>query len=381
MIYLDNSATSYPKPKEVYEAYKNAIKYYHSNPGRGGYENSIATSEKIYETRLKAAAFFGEEKEENVIFTPSCTFAVNMVMKGVLNPGDHVLISDLEHNAVVRVLEHLRRYNSIKYDTFSVDFYDDIKTLQSLKNAFTAQTKLVFCTHASNVLGVCLPIRKIGMLCKQNGVILAVDGAQSAGIIPIHMKNDHIDYLCLAPHKGLFAPMGTGMLIGDALRLKTVIEGGTGSQSRSFLQPDYLPDKHESGTQNTGGIIAMSAGIDWIQKTGIEKIYRADTAHIKALWQALKDEAHIQTYVNIEKLHQFAPVFSFNIKNMPSEMIAQMLAKQGICVRAGLHCAPLAHQKIGTLDRGTVRISSSFFTTNNDINYTISNIKNLLLNF
>ena len=381
MIYLDNSATSYPKPKEVFEVYHHALKKYYANPGRGGYQISIETADKIYATREKAAAFFGEEKEENVIFTPSCTFAINLVIKGLLKPGDHVLISDLEHNAVLRTLEHCKRFNSIKYDIFSVDLYSETNTLFALRKAIKPHTKLVFCTHASNVLGVSLPVRKIGALCKQYHIVFAVDAAQSAGILPIHRDKDNIDYLCIAPHKGLYAPMGTGMLIGDGTRLNTIIEGGTGSVSRSAVQPCFLPDKHESGTLNVSGIITMGAGIDWIQKTGLQRICEADARHIESLYRTLAHEEKIETYVNYEKLSQYAPVFSFNVKNFPSEKTANVLAKDGICVRAGLHCAPLAHRKIGKLERGTVRISPSFFTTTEDINYALSCIKNLLLNF
>ena len=165
MVYLDNSATSYPKPKSVYHMYKNAIKYYYSNPGRGGYENALLCAEKIYETRKKIADFFGESNEENVVFTANCTAAVNLVMKGLLKSGDHVLISDLEHNAVLRCVDKLRRESGIKYDIFQTDFYDDEKTLQSVKKLVQPNTKLIFCTHASNVLGVCLPIAKIGAFC------------------------------------------------------------------------------------------------------------------------------------------------------------------------------------------------------------------------
>ena len=381
MIYLDNSATSFPKPKEVYDSYKNAIKYYHSNPGRGGYENSIATADKIYEIREKTAAFFGEKNAENVIFTANCTTAINMVLKGLLKPGDHVLISDLEHNAVVRVIEYLKRYSSIEYDIFETDFYDDAKTLKSLRKSLKAQTKLVFCTHASNVLGVCLPIEQIGSFCKQNNLYFAVDGAQSGGILPLDMQRQHIDFLCLAPHKGLFAPMGTGLLIGDGSKLDTILQGGTGSQSLNLSQPSFLPDKLESGTANVCGIIAMGAGIDFIEKHGRERIYQTDFSHISAFWKALNEIPEMDTYYRLDVARQCAPVFSFNVHGIESEVVADMLANKGICVRAGFHCAPLAHKKIGTTQGGTVRISPSFFTNVNEINYTISTIKNLLLNF
>lgn len=381
MIYLDNSATSYPKPNGVYDAYKKAIKYYHSNPGRGGYPNSLQSAEMVYETREKAAAFFGEDKEENVVFTANCTQALNMVIKGLVKPGDHILISDMEHNAVVRVLEKLRRQSGIEYDTFCTDFYDDTKTLQSLKRLVKPETKLVVCTHASNVFGTCLPLQKIGKICREHTIFLCVDAAQSGGILPLNMKTMHIDFLCIAPHKGLYAPMGTGMLIGDGSKLDTILEGGTGSDSFNFIQPDFMPDKLESGTLNVCGIVALGAGIDFIRDYGRNNIYQKDASHIVTLFDALKDTEGLQMYVDYTRLKQFAPVFSFNIRHLPCEVVAQHLAQSGICVRAGLHCAPLAHKKIGTHQTGTIRISPSIFTTSKEINYTISTIKKLAENF
>ena len=381
MIYLDNSATSYPKPKEVYEAYNSAIKYYYSNPGRGGYENSLRTAEMIYNTRQKIAVFFGEDKEENVIFTPNCTTSINMVIKGVIKPGEHILVSDLEHNAVMRVLEKLKRESGIKYDIFNTDFYHEEVTLQSVRNQFTSQTKLVICTHASNVLGVCLPIEKIGKICREHSAFFAVDGAQSGGILPIHMKRMHIDFLCLAPHKGLYAAMGTGLLIGDGRKLDTLIQGGTGSASLQFLQPDFMPDKLESGTVNVGGIATIGAGIDFIYQYGRENIYRKDISHTLSFYHNLCEMKKVITYIQYDELQQFSPVVSFNIENIPCEVFAEKLAQNNICVRAGLHCAPLAHNKIGTQKTGTIRISPSIFTTNKDINYTISTIKKLAENF
>ena len=377
MVYLDNSATSHPKPKSVYQVYKNAIKYYYSNPGRGGYENALLCAEKIYETRTKVAHFFGESKEENVVFTANCTTSVNLVMKGLLKKGDHVLISDLEHNAVVRCVDKLRRESGIKYDIFSTDFYNDDNTLCSLSSLVKPETKLVFCTHASNVLGVSLPIEKIGAYCHRRGITFAVDAAQSGGILPLDMARMHIHYLCLAPHKGLFAPMGTGILIGDGTKLNTLVEGGTGSFSVSRLQPDFMPDKFEAGTLNTGGILAIGAGIDFIEHCGRETIFHKDREHILHLYEGLRQAENCILYADYSKLSVFSPALSFNIKNIPSEKVAEYLAQKHIYVRAGLHCAPLAHQKIGTIDRGTVRLSPSFFTTNKDINYAIRTIKNL----
>ncbi|MBE6818290.1 MAG: aminotransferase class V-fold PLP-dependent enzyme [Ruminococcaceae bacterium] len=378
MIYLDNSATSFPKPRAVYEAYNNAIKYYHSNPGRGGYKNSLLTAEKIYEVREKTAAFFGEENCENIAFTANCTTAINVVIKGVLKDGDHAVISDLEHNAILRPLEKLRLQGKIKYDIFKTDFYRPANTLAGLRRCINERTKLVICTHASNVTGVTLPIAAIGKLCREQQIIFAVDAAQSGGILPLDKAEYHIDYLCLAPHKGLFAPMGLGVLIGDGSALDTLTEGGTGSLSSSAVQPDFMPDRLESGTMNVGAIIALGAGIDYIQNIGRENIYLKEKEHILQLHDSFKELQSVRSYVHYDKLEAFAPVYAFNIAGMPCETAAQKLSENGICVRAGLHCAPLAHQKIGTVDRGTIRISPSFFTTSKEINCTINTIKKFI---
>ena len=377
MIYLDNSATSYPKPQSVVSEYRKAILSYYSNPGRGGYENALKTQEKVYETRAKLAEFFGCEDERNVVFTMNCTMAVNMVLKGILNEGDHVLVSDVEHNCVIRPLETLKRQSKIKYDTFKVSFYDDAKTLNSIKEKVNESTKLIFCTHASNVLGVALPIEAIGAFCKENNIHFAIDAAQSGGVLPIDMKRCHISFLCLAPHKGLYSPMGLGVLLTDGTPLKSFAEGGTGSASALLSQPQIMPDKLESGTVNVPAIVALSSGIDYIRKVGREEIYQKEKALMQQLFLALKRE-RCKLYCDFERVRAFSPVLSFNIPNVSSEACAAYLAKNGIYVRAGLHCAALPHRKIGTIEEGTVRISPSFFTTQQEINYAISTIKKLL---
>ena len=204
-----------------------------------------------------------------------------------------------------------------------------------------------------------------------------MDAAQSGGILPLNMAKMHIDFLCLAPHKGLFAPMGTGIFIGDGTKLNTLIEGGTGSHSVSRLQPDFMPDKLEAGTMNTGGILAIGAGIDFIRHYGRETVFHRDKQHILHLFDGLQQVKNCVLYLDYRKLGTFSPAISFNLKNIPSEIVAENLAQKHIFVRAGLHCAPLAHQKIGTIDSGTVRLSPSFFTKDKDINYTINTIKKL----
>lgn len=381
MIYLDNSATSYPKPESVYKAMDYTTKYYFANPGRGGYDVSLKTAEKIYEVREKLADFFGAPAAENCMFTYNCTAAINTVIKGILNSGDHVLISDLEHNSVVRPLEKLKRESSIKYDIFKTDIYNSDKTIDNIKSLLKAETKLIICTHASNVIGASLPVEKIGKLCKEKDIYFALDCAQSGGILPLDMKESGVNFLCLAGHKGLFGAMGTGVLISDGSEVDSLLEGGTGSNSKSLLQPEFMPDKLEAGTANVSGIISIGAGIDFIKKIGREKIKQKEENHILQLNSFFKEEEKIVTYANYEKMFDFAPVISFNIKGAASEEVANFLAQNDIAVRAGLHCSPLAHKKIGTYESGTVRISPSYFTTNSEINYTIRTIKKAISAF
>lgn len=381
MIYLDNSATSYPKPESVYKAMDHTTKYYFANPGRGGYDVSLKTAEKIYEVREKLADFFGAPAAENCMFTYNCTAAINTVIKGILNSGDHVLISDLEHNSVVRPLEKLKRESSIKYDIFKTDIYNSDKTIDNIKSLLKAETKLIICTHASNVIGASLPVEKIGKLCKEKDIYFALDCAQSGGILPLDMKESGVNFLCLAGHKGLFGAMGTGVLISDGSEVDSLFEGGTGSNSKSLLQPEFMPDKLEAGTANVSGIISIGAGIDFIKKIGREKIKQKEENHILQLNSFFKEEEKIVTYANYEKMFDFAPVISFNIKGAASEEVANFLAQNDIAVRAGLHCSPLAHKKIGTYESGTVRISPSYFTTNSEINYTIRTIKKAISAF
>lgn len=378
MIYLDNAATTYPKPKSVYYAVQNSLKEYYANPGRAGYNTSLKTSEIIFSTREKLADFFNAPSAECVAFTGNCTLAVNIVIKGLLEKGDHVLCSDLEHNCVLRPLEKLKCEGLISYETFNTDLYDKTNTLLDIKSKLRANTKLIICTHSSNVFSVLNPISEIGELCKQRDIYFAVDAAQSAGVIAADMQKMNINFLCLPSHKSLFGIMGAGALITDSSVLpNTLIEGGTGSASLNLLQPDFMPDRLESGTLAVPAIISMGAGIDFINRVGMKNIYSHEKDLILELYNNLKEISNIQMYVDYNRLNLFSPILSFNIKDSDSEKTARLLAEKGLEVRAGIHCAPLAHKKMGTHNCGTVRISPSFFTTKNDINYTISTIKKL----
>lgn len=379
MIYFDNAATTAQKPEAVIKAVENAMKNYSANPGRSGHSHSIKVAEEIYKIRKKTADFFGATDAENVVFTMNCTHALNCVIKGILNKGDHVIISSLEHNAVLRPLKK----TGVHFDVARVDLKDDSRTVEEFKRQFKVNTKLVICTAASNVFGKILPIRAIGKLCRDRGVMFAVDGAQGGGVMPINMQQDNIDFLCLAPHKGFYAPMGLGVLISRKYIPRTLMEGGTGTNSSSYLQPTELPERLESGTLPVPAIFGFSAGMDFVSNKGLDRIYDGELSLIRKLYDEISDMPNIRLYTPAPVKGQFVPVLSFNYDGLLSEETAAVLDKHGIAVRAGLHCAPLAHRSLWTEEIGTVRVSVSAFNSLNEVNKLITvlgtpkNFKNL----
>lgn len=374
MIYLDNAATTFPKPRTVTVASDTCLRLYSANPGRAGHDLSLKASEMIYNCRKKVKTMFGAKSEDRVIFTLNCTAALNMVLKGVLKKGDHVICSSLEHNAVIRPLNKLSEFG-IEYDVARVFTGDFDATVRAFEALIKKNTKMIICTHASNVFGVVLPIAQIGKLCREYGLLFAVDCAQTAGVLEIDMQKMNIDYLCIAPHKGLYAPMGTGILIANADIERTIIEGGTGSLSIRKSQPDFMPDKFESGTVNLSGIAGISAGIDFVESKKINAIYLSEMRYILRCYDSMKRIKGVQLYTERPKSGFFVPVLSFNLKNQSSEEVGNRLNRFGIAVRPGLHCAPLAHETFGTEGNGTVRICPSVFTSSHDVDYFIGKIK------
>lgn len=370
MIYFDNAATTGKKPPEVAAAVSRALREYSANPGRSGHTASSRAAEAIYAVREKVSKMFGASGPERVIFTPSCTYALNFVLKGVLKPGDHTVTSSLEHNAVMRPLVK----TGAPYSVFKAEAEDDI-TVESFKRSLKPNTRLCVCTMASNVTGQRLPIEKIGEICKKRGILFCVDAAQAAGVIPINVQQMNIDYLCIAPHKGLYAPMGTGILICESELYETVIEGGTGTNSIELRQPSALPERHESGTINLPGILGLGAGIDFVEKIGTEKIYTHEMKLISMLYDGLKNNTKIELYTQRPD-NGFVPVLSFNCKNVESGMTATELSRNGIAVRGGLHCAPSAHKQLGTLPFGTARISPGAFNTVSEVQSFLRLISN-----
>lgn len=375
MIYLDNAATSGKKPEPVVRAVTGALRELSVNPGRGGYPLSRRASELLFATRKKAQAFFGAQHPGQVVFTPSCTYALNFVLKGVLRTGDHVVASSLEHNAVARPLEALRQ-KGVKVDIAEVIFEDDDATLRSFERALRPETRLIICTHASNVTGHILPIAKIGELAHKKGVLFAVDAAQTAGVLPIDMQAMHIDFLCVAPHKGLYAPMGTGLLLARGDLPYTVIEGGTGTDSVRAVQPPDLPERLESGTVNLPGIAGLGAGLDVVTQKPPHSIRAHELALCRQAYRGLASIPGLRLYSPDPDSGFGAPLLCFTVQGVQSDAVAEYLGSKNIAVRAGLHCAPWAHQRIGTIDTGTVRVSPGMYNTPGDIAALLTALRN-----
>lgn len=376
MIYLDNAATTGQKPQTVVKAVNNALLNYSSNPGRSGHDLSVKTAEEIFKCRTVLKDFFNLSSENSVCFTYNCTHAINIVLNGVLNQGDHVIISSLEHNAVFRPINYLKLYKNISFDVAEVDLISDEKTLQNFKKLIKKNTKMIFVTASSNVIGRKLPLKLLGKLCKENGILFGVDAAQGAGIMKIDVKEMGIDYLCIAPHKGFYAPMGIGVIMAEKPIENILISGGTGVNSIEKTQPEDMPERIESGTQNVPGILGLKSGVKFINSKGITRIETHEINLIQRLYKELK-KINAKLYTIFPDNKRFSPVLSFNYKGYSSEEIGEYLNKNGVAVRSGLHCAPLAHFMLRTSELGTVRVSPSVFNNSDDINRLVFLLKKL----
>lgn len=371
MIYFDNGATSFPKPKSVINAVNYAMNNC-ANPGRSGHRLSIKSSELIFECRENLARLFDTDNAENIIFTGNCTTALNTVIKGTLKSGDHVIISSLEHNAVLRPVAALEK-QGVSFSVAQVVQGDDEQTIANFRELINSKTKMIICTHASNVFGIKLPVKRIGAMCKIYGILFCVDAAQTAGIEDISLKNCDIDYLCTAGHKGLYGPMGTGILIINSKHTPdSLVQGGTGSFSADIDQPGVLPDKYESGTPNVSGIAGLNEGVKFVLRRGTGNISSHELQLAKLLYDGLSGIGRAELYTDSPTSGNYAPVVSFNIKNMDCEEVAERLNKNNIAVRSGLHCAPLAHKSMGTLEKGTVRAVISAFNNRAQVNYFLN---------
>jgi len=373
MIYLDNAATSCPKPQEVVAAVSQALSDVCANPSRGAYELSLLASRNLLQTRRAVARLFNIRDESRVVFTLNATYALNIALKGLLTPGSHVVTSSIEHNALARPLATLERQG---VEVTRVPCASDGTTdPDDVLAAVRPNTALVAMTHASNVLGTILPVAEVGPRLRERDIPLLVDSAQTAGTFPIDVEAMGISLLAISGHKGLLGPQGVGALyIAPDLQIRTLVEGGTGSRSESLEQPATFPERFEAGTPNSPGIAGLGAGISVIEAVGVAALGAREDSLARRLRSALSGISTIRLYGPTTNTDDsdlgpaVAPIVSLAFKDLPSGQVARVLDKEfGIAVRAGLHCAPEAHRVAGTLDTGLVRLSIGYATTEAEI--------------
>lgn len=362
IIYLDNAATTYPKPASVTGAAYECMKKYCGNPSRGSNPLAMRCAEEVFDCRVRLSKLFGCSPER-VVFTHNTTYALNMAIKGVTRLGDHILISNMEHNATLRPVADLQRDGIIEYDTYSAYGVTDDELLSDIEGKLRANTRAICAIHMSNICSHTLPISKIGKLCRERGIIFICDGAQSAGHLDINMKRDCIDVLCLPAHKGLYGTQGLGMmLLGDGVSLDTLIEGGNGVNSLDYFMGDVSPERYEAGTLNTPAIVALRHGVDLICTRTQERIYEHERNLFLSARQMLSEIPSVKLYDS-----SVGPTLLFNIGDHPSDEVGDYLSRHGVCVRTGFHCAPLAHRALGTGASGAVRASFGIFNTQSHI--------------
>ncbi|MBQ6998367.1 MAG: aminotransferase class V-fold PLP-dependent enzyme [Clostridia bacterium] len=377
MIYLDNSATSFPKPREVREKMNECLKRYCANPGRSGHKMSLKISEEVYACREKLSDMFNVGGAERVIFTANTTGALNLAIKGTLRRGGHVIFTSMEHNSVVRPIYKLGETKGVDYSIANANIYGYVAP-KSVEVLIRPDTQLIVAIHASNVCGTVNPIAEIGVIAKKHNIPFLVDAAQSGGILPIDMEKDNISMLALAGHKALYGPMGTGALcIGKGVNIDTLTEGGTGSNSQDPRQPEELPDKYESGTVNAVGICGLSKGIDFINRVGMETIYNHDMMLTRVMLEDLSVIKGVKIHGYVTCADRLG-VVSVTIDGLDCVEAASILdEKYGIAVRAGYHCSYMAHATLDTRHTGTVRLSVGAFNSIKDIKTAVAAINEM----
>jgi cysteine desulfurase/selenocysteine lyase len=380
LIYLDNAATSWPKPLEVMKAMANAIEYAGGNPGRSGHRLSIAAGRIVLDVREKVAAFFGVDDPLRIIFTINATVALNLAIQGILQPGDRAVTSSMEHNSVMRPLRHLSEAG-VRLEVIP-SHADGTCDLDLWSRALEKPARLVVVNHASNVVGTLAPLADLSKLAHRAGAVFLVDAAQTAGVVPIDMKEAGIDLLAFAGHKGTLGPGGTGgLVINDNMDhhlIKPLLLGGTGSLSDKEVQPDFLPDKLESGTLNVPGLAGLGAGIDWIKVRGVDAIREHEKRLTSALIEGLSLIRGVRIFGCLDPERCTATV-SFDVANRSvSELGYRLDEEYGVLCRVGLHCAPAAHRTIGSFPQGTVRLAPGNLTTLDEIKVALKAIETVL---
>lgn len=379
MIYFDNASTSFPKPPEVISSINDYLNDYGVSPGRGVYSLSDKAEDLIAKTREQLAGLVGGAHADHLVFTNNATHSLNIVIKGFLKPGDHVLICSYSHNSVIRPVDTLKRKGLITYDVFTIDSNGDVD-FDLFASSFKSNTRLVICNHASNVIGVVSPVLKLAEVCKNFGAAFLLDCTQSLVYLPINMEAMPIDFLAGTGHKTLLGPTGVGFLyVKNPQKVETLCEGGSGkNHSGSPFHPSQMPHKFEAGTLNVTCIAGLKGALDYISKSSFDKIAQKSMNLMKYAWDQLMniDEAILYGTAEFQKK---IPIISFNLAGaLPNEMAYLYSTLYGICLRSGLHCAPLVHKTIGTLPTGTIRLSLGHFNEYEEVDRFMTATKEII---
>lgn len=377
MIYLDSAATSYHKPETVAEAVAEAIRHM-GNAGRGVHGASLDASRMIYETRQMVAELFHAGDASRVAFTANSTESLNMAIQGILNPGDHVITTVMEHNSVLRPL-YLMEQRGVELTILPLD-EDGLIAPENFRLNVKENTRAVVCTHGSNLTGDMNDLKAIGEVCRENGILFVVDASQSAGVFPIDMEEMNIDILCFTGHKSLMGPQGTGgICVREGVKVQSLLAGGSGVHSYSKVHPQQMPTALEAGTLNSHGLAGLHASLQFLKRTGLDVIREREHQLMSRFYEGVKNLPEVKVYGNFQTENR-APIVTLNIGDYDSGEVADELAEvYGIYTRAGAHCAPLMHDALGTVEQGAVRFSFSYFNTEEEIDQAIEAVTTICM--
>lgn len=376
MIYLDNAATSWPKPPQVIQAMSDFMKRGCANPGRSAHEMARQADDAVFHTRELLARLFHIPDPMRIIFTANATYALNMAIQGVLSKGARVVTTMMEHNSVLRPLKTLESAGMIQMEMIRPDKYGRI-SIQNIKKTVTKATTLFCMTLSSNVTGAIMPVTEAGKHCRQTNTLFLLDAAQGAGVIPVDVEAMSVDLLAFPGHKGLMGPQGTGGLyVRDGVSVRPIIQGGTGSFSDQMTQPTILPDMLESGTLNVPGIVGLGKGVSYILDTGLSRIHAKKRSLLGKLFKGVEKEERIKIISPLPE--QNSGILAISVDGMDSSEVGYLLNKRfGICVRNGLHCAPQAHHALGTRETGLVRLSPGYFNSETEMDLTVKALQRI----
>lgn len=378
-IYFDNGSTSFPKAPGVGEAIASLIERGAYNINRGGYEGAYEVADMVLDTREQLCSLFHFGPSSHVVFTPSITYSLNYIIKGLLRPGDHVIVSSMEHNGMMRPLVQMAD-RGVAFDVAQAD-RQGVLDPQRVEDLIRPNTRAVMMLHASNLCGTMLPIAEVGQICARHGLVFVVDTAQTAGVFPIDMEQLHIDALCFTGHKGLRGPQGIGgFLLREELagQIDPLISGGTGSRSDSERMPDFMPDRFEAGTMNLPGIAGLHAALQYLKEYGMENIARQELAICQRFLDGAQQLPNTRVVGKLDT-DKRAAIVSLDFEKMDNAEVAFLLSdRYGVMTRCGLHCAPRAHQTLGTFPQGTVRFSFSHHNTPEEVDICLDGLRQIL---